>query len=84
MKSALTRVCCFDCSVGLFAQNTHTTLAWTVELLENMRSLVFSLALKIRVSLVRFQSRPPNLHRKYASAYGVLVCSAIYLMSEVF
>ena len=27
--------------------------------------------LKIRVSLVRFQSRPPNLHRKYASSYGV-------------
>jgi len=59
MKSALTRVCCFDCSVGFFAQNTHTILARTFENFEYMHSLVFSLALKIRVSMVRFRPRPP-------------------------
>ena len=33
--------------------------------------------LKIRVSLVRFQSRPPsNLHRSFARGCGVLLCGA--------
>ena len=67
MKSALTRVCCFVYSVGFFAQNTHTSLARTVENFENMHPLVCSLALKIRVSLVRFQSRPPFTNARLLS-----------------
>ena len=73
-----------------FCYNANATLIHahhfikTLLVLEKARLVVWRGALKIRVSLVRFQSRPPNLHRKYASAYGVLVCSAIYLMSEVF
>jgi hypothetical protein len=45
------------------AQNTHTTLAWPLLNFEKYASLVFKTALKIRVSLVRFQSRPPNNKR---------------------
>ena len=77
MKSALTRVCCFVCSVGLFAQNTHTTLAWTVELFENMRSLVFSLALKIRVSMVRFRPRPPYIRRSKGNRATPFYCTNV-------
>ena len=36
------------------------------------RTLLWSFSvLKIRVSVVQFHSRPPNLHRKYSNAYGV-------------
>jgi len=42
------------------AQNTHTTLARPLLNFEKNNSFSFILALKIRVSLVRFQSRPPN------------------------
>ena len=41
------------------AQSVHTTLAWPLLNFEKYISLVFKKALKIRVSLVRFQSRPP-------------------------
>ena len=64
----------------LFCYNANATLIHahhfvkTLLVLEKARLAVWRGALKIRVSLVRFQSRPPNLHRKYASAYGVSVC----------
>ena len=33
-------------------------------------------ALKIRVSMVRFRPRPPNIHRSLAKGYGVFVCAS--------
>ena len=65
-----------------FCYNANATLIHAHHFLKTLLVLVlmpllwsFSV-LKIRVSLVRFQSRPPYLHRKCESAYGVSVCSA--------
>ena len=50
--------------------------AFTFLNFEKRKLIVWISVLKIRVSVVRFRPRPPYSHRKYASAYGVLLCSA--------
>ena len=61
----------------LFFYNANATLIHahhfikTLLVLEKARLAVWRGALKIRVSVVQFHSRPPNLHRKYSNAYGV-------------
>lgn len=47
----------------------------TLKMLEQIRFSVWRGALKIRVSLVRFQSRPPHLHRSFERDCGVSLCS---------
>ena len=67
----------------LFFYNANATLIHahhfvkTLLVLEKARFAVWRGALKIRVSLVRFQSRPPLLHRKCFCIYGVFLCRTL-------
>ena len=67
----------------LFFYNAKATLIHThhfiktLLVLEKARFAVWRGALKIRVSVVQFHSRPPNLHRKYSNAYGVSFCRTL-------
>jgi hypothetical protein len=54
--------------------HAHPTFV-TLQMLEQIRFAVWRGALKIRVSLVRFQSRPPYLHRSFQRDCGVFICS---------
>lgn len=53
--------------------NAHPSFV-TLKVFERARFTVWRGALKIRMSLIRFQSRPPNLHRKCTSTCGVSLC----------
>ncbi len=56
-------------------KHAHPTFR-TLQMLGLKHLLWFNSVLKIRVSAVRFCPRPPVLHRKCESAYGVSICSA--------
>ena len=66
-----------------FCYNANATLIHAHHFIKTLLVLVlmpllwsFSV-LKIRVSLVRFQSRPPLLHRKCSCIYGVFLCRTL-------
>jgi len=55
-------------------KHAHPTFV-TLQMLEQIRCAVWRGALKIRVSMVRFRPRPPNLHRSFQRDCGVFVCA---------
>ena len=53
-------------------KHAHPTFV-TLQMLEQIRFSVWRGALKIRVSLVRFQSRPPDTPHSFARGCGVFL-----------
>jgi len=64
--------CCRTAFYETQQKHAHPTFV-TLQMLEQIRFAVWRGALKIRVSLVRFQSRPPNKKPPLAKAGGGFV-----------
>ncbi len=68
-------------SASAIAQNTHTTLWWTLLDFEKNNLFSFFSALKIRVSVVRFRPRPP--FKTVALLCGTAVFLLLQRVSQV-
>ena len=67
---------CAKCFVEKTLQNFAHQSVPTQNPVEKFNSFALLSALKIRVSMVRFRPRPPNIHRSLAKGYGVFVCAS--------